>query len=307
MIVTEVGVTTFVSKLMGAPVMDEQDVLVGRLEDFVLQAEETGVKVTQIVVRRGRQQYLMPVEQIASVAPRLFLRGAASLSVITDPEADQLRLVRDVLDAQVIDPDGAKVIRVNDVQLDWVENHLVVSGLDIGLWGISRRLGLATALATAARIFKLHIPEGVVPWKDVAPIAKGFHHLNLSVPREQVERMHPADLARIVAELGHSARQELLNHMTVEQMADVVEEAESEVAVAILDDLDDEKAADVLDAMEPDEAADVLADVPEEDREKLMDLMEPEGAQEVRELMQHPEGTAGAVMNTNFWTLPADI
>jgi Mg/Co/Ni transporter MgtE len=219
------------------------------------------------------------------------------------PEDDQFRLGRDVLDAQVIDMDGAKVIRVNDIQLDWVGGQLVVSGLDIGYWGLCRRLGLAGLLASAQRTFGLEIQEGIVPLDQVAPLSKGQHSLQLEVPKEQLSRMHPADLANIMGELGHEDRQAILSSMSVEQTADLVEEADSDLQLAILEDIGEERAADVLDAMEPDEAADLLSEVDEEDRDRLMELMEPEGAEEVRELMQWPEGTAGALMNSNFWFL----
>lgn len=301
--------TTFISKLMKTLVLDSDDQPMGRLYDLVIQAEGSHLDIIGIVVKRGRQKVVVSSDKLAAVNGHLKVRTHQNETPEVWPvaEDDQFRLVRDVLDAQVIDMDGAKVIRVNDIQLDWIGGRLIVSGLDIGPWGICRRLGLAPFLAAVQRRFHVNIREGVVPLDQVAPLSKGQQSLQLRVPTEQLSRMHPADLADIIAELGHDDRQAILSNMSVEQTADLVEESDVNVQLAILQDLGEDRAADVLDAMEPDEAADLLSEVAEEDRDRLMDLMEPEGAEEVRELMQWPEGTAGALMNTNFWSLPHTI
>ncbi|HEY4000430.1 MAG TPA: CBS domain-containing protein [Candidatus Xenobia bacterium] len=314
--------TTFISKLLRAPIVDSDGRHVGRLDDLVIQHVGDQVEVRGLVVRQGRRKFVMvsaealrnvtgdhlttPGQDISMRTSPLQLRSHLDVDDSFPPEDEQFRLARDVLDAQVIDMDGAKVIRVNDIQLEWIGDRLIVSGLDIGAWGVCRRLGLAPLLAAITRRFHLEIPEGVVPLNQVAPLSKG-PSLQLSVPTQQLSLLHPADLARIVAELGHDHRQAILSEMSVEQTADLVEESDANVGKAILEDLGEERAADVLDAMQPDEAADLLSEVPEEHRDRLMDLMEPEGAEKVRALMQWPDGTAGALMNTNYWSLPVDL
>ncbi len=301
------GVSVFLSKILNANLDDRENKSVGKLVDMLVEPGEGFLRITHVVIRRGGKHWSTSANVLAPYASGVRLEAErAQLDFQLVPE-ELLLLARDILDAQVIDIHGAKVIRVNDVQLDQVDGRWIVSGLDIGAWGLCRRLGIAHWLRGLSRTFGFTVPEGIIPWKEVAPLAAGFHSLQLQVSSDQIERMHPADLADIVEELGHRERQQLLATMTVEQTADLVEESDTSMQLAILKDLGDELAADVLEAMEPDDAADLLADVPADERDALLEKMEPGEAEELRRLMQWEDGTAGALMNTSYWSVGAEL
>ena len=296
--------TYFISHILNRPVLGSEGGLVGKVHDFIVEQRGVALTVVALVIRRpGRKHVVVPIEDVVERDEPFRLgkpAGAYPVSALAD---DLLYLSRDILDAQVIDTNGAKVIRVNDVQLDWLPSGLLVSGVDIGLWGLTRRLGLASALSWVARTFKLKVPEGLVPWQYIAPVG-GLQGLRLQVAHNNLKGMHPADLAEIISDLGHAERLQFLEDISLEQMADVVEESEPALQVAILRDLGEDKAADLLDEMEPDEAADLLDALPEHESERLMELMEPEGAEVVRELMAYAEDTAGALMTPRYLSLP---
>lgn len=296
--------TLFTSYMLNGRVLDSLGHPAGRLYDYLVEQRGEYLVVTDLVLRRGPRRYAtVSIAEVLEPASRLTLCHPASAYPDTVLPLDALYLARDILDAQVIDTSGAKVIRVNDIQLDWLPSGLVVSGVDIGAWGLCRRLGLAPALKWAADRFRLKIPEGLVPWKDIAPVSGELQGLRLQVAHDNLKGMHPADLAEIIADLGHAERQNLLESMPIEQMADVVEESEPAIQVAILRDLGEEMAADLLEEMDPDEAADLLEELPDQESERLMHLMEPQDAEVVRELMAWPEQTAGALMNPRYLSL----
>ncbi|MBU6428662.1 MAG: CBS domain-containing protein [Cyanobacteria bacterium REEB65] len=297
--------TYFISYILNRPILDCAGARIGTLYDCIVEQQGEFLVIESLVVRRRAGHYaIIPAVDIRQREPQLCVSQPAAGYPDTVLPDDVLYLARDILDAQVIDTEGAKVIRVNDIQVNWVDVGFVVSGVDIGLWGLCRRLGMAPLLSWISHRLKVQIPEGLVPWKDVAPVTGRFHDLKLQVAAQNLKGMHPADLAEIISELGHTERQRLLEDMPLEQMADVVEESEPAMQVAILRDLGHEKAADVLDEMDPDEAADLLEELPDRESEHLMDLMEPLGAEVVRELMAYEEGTAGAVMTPRYLGLP---
>lgn len=297
------GTTTFASWILGRPVHDAEGRLVGKLADFLVEHAGSTVAVTALVLRDRKATYQVPGAALVGIGAPLTLRPGSYPRIQVPEQA--IHLIRDVLDAQVIDTRGAKVIRVNDLQLDWVGDRLVVSGVDIGPWGIARRLGVARGLAWLVCTFGLRVAEGLVPWSAIMPVDPGFHALRLRVPSAGVRGLHPADLADIIEELGHQQRQQLLTELSDAQIADVVEESGAEMQAAILHGLGPDRAADVLEEMEPDEAADLLADLPEHQAQDLMGRMEPEEAAAVQELLTYPEGTAGAMMTPAFLTLDA--
>ena len=290
----------FTSWLSGRAICDSQGQKIGTLRDFLIEPEGNTLKIRSLVIKDSRGLFAVPANALVGLGNPLPLRETASSYPRTEVAEDDLYLIRDVEDAQLIDTMGVKIIRVNDIQLNWLDGHLVVSGVDIGVWGLARRLGVAPFLSWLSKTFNFKISEGLVPWTSVVPIQKGFHNLRLQVPSQEIKRLHPADLAEIVADLGHSEQQDLLSELTVEEVADVVENSEPHVQVSILQGLDDERAADVLDAMEPDEAADVLGDMPEEEAQTLMTLMTPRKAKTVRHLLTFEEDTAGGMMTTGF-------
>lgn len=299
----------FFSYLMGRPVLDVQGRRVGKFKDLVVtQEHDTLPQVTGVVCTCPGGRTLVPMAQVAAL-DHAGVRLAVPLAQLPKPPApeDHFYLRRDLLDAQVVDVDGAKVVRVNDLVLTPARDVLFVSGLDIGTWGLLRRLGWANAFSVIARTFRYKIPEGVIAWNTIEPIVKDPSRVHLKVKQDKLVGMHPADLAEIFEELGTQQRSQLVEELTNEQLADLLEESEPHMQSSILSELEPERVADVLEEMEPDEAADLLGELPDQEAQTYMHLMEPEEAAEIRQLLSYEEDTAGAMMTTSYLGVPEDI
>jgi len=221
--------------------------------------------------------------------------------------AEALRLARDLLDKQIVDTHGAKVVRVNDLQLSEVEGQLRLVGADVGVRGIFRRIGAERVAERFAGIVGRKLPRGIIPWHLVEPLQSSDTRVRLTVPHTKLALLHPADIADIVEEMTADERVAVFEQLDAETAAEALAEVEPEMQVSIVGDLDEERAADILEEMDPDEAADLLQDLPEERREELVELMEKEEAQEVEELLTYPEDSAGGIMTTDVVALAGEL
>ena len=221
--------------------------------------------------------------------------------------ADALRLARDLLDKQIVDTHGAKVVRVNDLQLSEVEGQLRLVGADVGMRGIFRRIGAERLAERAAGIVGRKLPRGIIPWHLVEPLQSADAAVRLTVPHAKLALLHPADIADIVEEMTADERVAVFEQLDAETAAEALAEVEPEMQAAIVSDLDEERAADILEEMDPDEAADLLQDLPEERREELVELMEKEEKQDVEELLTYAEDSAGGIMTTDYVALAGGL
>jgi CBS domain-containing protein len=233
-------------------------------------------------------------------------RGLEGLAAEALPP-DALRLGRDILDKQIVDTHGAKVVRVNDLQLEETGGQLRLVGADVGVRGLVRRIGAEGLAERVASVFGRKIPRGVIPWNLVEPLETPEANVRLTVPHEKLAFLHPADIADIVEEMTADERRAVFEQLDVETAAEALAEVEPEVQAAIVSDLQEERAADILEEMAPDEAADLLQDLPEERRDELVELMETEEAKDVEEILAHPEDSAGGIMTTDVISFPRDI
>jgi Mg2+ transporter MgtE len=211
------------------------------------------------------------------------------------------------MDKQIVDIDGRRVVRVNDVSLDVVTGSLRLVAVDVGAAGIARRLGLEGPYRTIARNFRLHTGERFIDWEDVDPLETSIAAVRLRVPHKGLASLHPSDLATIIDQLTPRDRAGVLASLDDEQVADAIEEMEPETQVEVLEDLEPDRAADILEEMSPDDAADLVADLSETAREEILSLMEKDEAEEVQELLGYPEESAGGIMTTEYIALPANL
>ncbi len=236
---------------------------------------------------------------------RLRTRLEATPEATLPPEA--MRLSRDLLDKQIVDTHGAKVVRVNDLQLSEVDGQLRLVGADVGLRGLLRRIGAEAFAERFAGLAGRKLPRGIIPWHLVEPLDTPDAQVRVTVPRTKLALLHPADIADIVEEMAADERRQVFEQLDVETAAEALSEIEPEMQASIVSDLDEERAADILEEMAPDEAADLLQDLPEERREELVDLMQKEEAADVEELLTYDEESAGGIMTTDFVALAGDL
>lgn len=296
--------TTYLSQILGKPVWDAQGQRIGQCVDVLVTGVETGFpSLRAIAIGNGKEPRLIAADAVAWLQPSIILNTSEPPTY--QPQGDELWLARNVLDRQIVDTDGRRLVRVNDLQL--VRAHpggpYCLAGADVGTLGLLRRLGVENPAAFLLKALRRKLPEAIIPWSDVAPL-QSQEPLRLRVSRDRISELHPADIATIVSELDRPMGQALLHTLDTEIIADTMEEMEPELQASMLSTLAPERAADVLEEMGPDEAADLLADVHPTERSKLLDLMQDEDATDVEKLLTYPETTAGGIMTTEYVTIP---
>jgi len=291
----------FFANLLGRRVLRDDGTLLGRVADLVAVTGEPFPPVESVVVRSGRRRWQVSWSSVAAVNGQVRLRpGVEPQPVPEEPVPDRLRLGEEVLDRQIVDIEGAKLVRVNDLHFLESKSQLRVAHVDISFRGLVRRMGwqpvvdgVVALLRPGARYLK---DESLLSWKLVQPIESAPGRVRVEATRKALASLHPADLAEIMEELDRDQRQALLERMDVETAADALEEASPEVAAQLLEEVEPGKAADILEEMAPDESADVLSELPGETREELLEAMEQPEAQEVQELLAYPRKSVGGLM-----------
>jgi CBS domain-containing protein len=297
----------FVSELVGRRAViarpDGTRQTVGRIADFVVaHPDDTFPRVDAIVLKTRDGLRLAPVDTIVAIdADGTFvLREAPTLPAPPDDEA--LYLVEDLFDKQIVDVDGRKVVRINDLELARTADTIRVVAADIGVAGLLRRLG---GKRIASRLQDL-IPRSLIAWDNVAPLHDlSPERVQLSVSQNRLGRLQPADLAEIIGELSARDAARVVGSLDDEHAADALEHLDPETQRAVIDDLGTERAADIIEEMDSDDAADLLGELPAEKQAALLAEMEPETAEELRELAKFAEDTAGGLMTTDYvWIYP---
>lgn len=297
----------FISEIIGRPVTDIDGKQVGVLQDVIARTPESlpHPLVQAIEVDLSGQRRLIPYDHVAALLSKAIpLKGRLSdLQDYLAGEAD-IYLVRDVLDKQIIDTDGARVVRVNDLELLRVNGSIFVSNVDVGFSGILRRLGLgkfAQLLGSGSK--KL---QNYISW-DEMELLQHDQYMRLKVPVKKLSELHPADIAEIISDLNRMQGAQFLEALDLDMLADALEEVEPEFQASLIENMDDERVADVLEEMDPDDAADLLAELPAERSKELLGLMEDEDAEDVRKLLAYPEDTAGGIMTTEYASIPPGL
>lgn len=293
----------FFSQVQRIPIYDHEGRQVGELRDLAIRWDRETPKVTGLKYAKGVQKHI-PVEQVEEFKRLgIKLKGAMQEEGLVPLQADEFYMGKWLMDKQIIDIKGAKVVRVNDIKIFWLQSgerkYLLPVAVDIGLRGLARRLGVEF-------LFKKR-EEHFVWWNSIQHLEEKTANLQLVSDRSQLDKLHPVDLAEILEDLDYKKRADFIEDLDTETAAEAFAEMEADTQVEIIEHLDSQQAADLLEEMPPDEAADLLGELPEEKADELLNLMEPEEAQEVRELMEHEEGTAGALMTTEFIALPPEL
>jgi len=291
----------FFADLLGKKVLRGDGTLLGRVADLVVVTGEPFPPVESVVVRSGKQRWQVPWTSVAEMNGKVRLRTGAELQAVSEaPVADRLRLGEEVLDRQIVDIEGAKLVRVNDLHFLESKSQLRVAHVDIGFRGLVRRMGwqpIVDGVVSFLRPGSSYLKDAsMLPWKLVQPIESAPGRVRIEATKKALASLHPADLAEIMEELDRDQRQVLLERLDVETAADALEEASPEVAAQLLEEVAPEKAADILEEMAPDESADVLSELPGETREELLEAMEQPEAREVQELLGYPRNSVGGLM-----------
>src|ERR1700674_5681930 len=295
------------TELLGGEAYDVKGNFVGRVTELFIEPADQPNRVARYLLGRGKYLPLLARhDQVSFVAP-----GVLKLNVQEKelehyhPNEGWLAMRKDLLDQQIIDTSGRKVVRVNDIGIaDQRTNGTVelrVTQVDVGLTGAARRLLQGVVPPGMIRRLEAKLPTRVIPWEFVNLIESDpLRRVKLRITHQKLERMHPAYLADIMEDLSPVERQSTIASLDEATAAEALAELDKRLTTQIVETMDPEKAADILEEMDPDQAADVLAGLTPESSRDVLSEMPGEEAREVRELLKFDENSAGGMMNTDF-------
>lgn len=304
----------FASELIGDPVVDRVQENIGHVKDIIITLGEVFPKVTGLLVTLSGEKKAMPAgrqEEKVVLIGEIDLIGKQFVSTratkgrvpLTSLREGEVLLMRDVVDQQVVDLEGARVIRVNDLKLAKVDQDVRLIAADVGLRGMLRRLGFEGPVSWLLGLFRREIPEQLIGWDHVQNLSGG----KIAVPSKAITDLHPADVAQIISQVQTEKRTEIFSALTEKTAAEALHELEPMLGAVLISTLDTKKALGILEKMPVDEAADIIGDLPVEKAEELLRLMRVRKAAEVRKLLKHRDETAGGLMTTEFITFPQNL
>lgn len=297
----------FVSEILRKPVLDPRGEELGRVKDLVVVKGDPLPKISNLIIDKKRKLFILPWNILS-----MFNKRIISAAVYKDDlkpyemNKDDLLLVRDIFDKQIVDVNGANVVRANDIKLESYEGDAVLLAVDVGMRGVLRSLGVRLGSEKFQKILRARIPYKLISWNYIQPLKPKLKAIALTVPRQMVSELHPADIAEIIHKASPDEGAHLFQELDIETAAETLSELNPEVQAEIISAFDAEKAADIIGEMSLDDAADVLSDMPTEKAKEILDRIEKEDAEDIQELLEHKEDTAGSLMTTEFIAYPPD-
>ena len=298
----------FVADVLGKAVLDPLGDEVGRLRDIAVEGGTPFPRAAGLVLEKKKKMWFLPWSDL-SIFNRRIISSRKRESELAEfhPSPDMLLIGKDILDKQIVDINGAKVVRVNDVKLTGESGAACVTDVDVGVRGILRRLGVERRGDAFFQAIRHPLRHQLISWKFIQPLETRLDRLTLSVSREALSEIHPADIAQIISGMSPEERKGFFEKLDIDTAAEALHELEPEVQADLISDMDKEQAADVIERMPPDEAADIIADLPAEKAQELLGLMEKEEAEDIHELLAHEEDTAGGLMINEYLAYPPGI
>jgi magnesium transporter len=304
---------TSVSALMGASVLDAEGKAFGQVREFAVAPLTDSSRVEALVVRlaharRKEQPSLVPIASLERGELGQLKMIAGGTARVMDSGDDFLLLERDLLDQQIIDVHGHKVVRVNDVDMVWESGtaekreplSLKIAEVEVGMRGAARRLLKGLPAAAVAGIAS-RIPPAVIPWDFVDLIDRDpARRVRLKIEQDKLASMHPSDLADILEDLAPAERQALFSSLDEEVAAEALEEVELKTQKRLIESIDSEKLAGIIEEMDPGAAADLLSELPEERSDAILEEMGEKERHEVEELLEYEADSAAGLMTTEF-------
>jgi magnesium transporter len=299
----------YFTELLSMPVVDLKGRRIGRVKDAAIVPLVHASRIDRLLVGGGDTWLALRFDQVRRIGLGKGIELSDEVLVPYHDDEYMLRIGRDLLDQQIIDVTGRKVVRVNDITMgithDGVRDSLTVLEVDIGVRSVLRRVLQGVLPPGWIRRLQRAIPPNSISWEFANVVEPDpLRRLRLNISYTKLEEMHPADLADIVEDLGPAEREAIFETIDSEAAADALSEVENpKMQASILESLEPEKAADIVEEMAPDEAADILSELEEETSEEILDEMDSAPKTEVRELLEFHEDTAGGMMNTEYVSL----
>ena len=309
--------TFYFSRIIGCRVYDENNVFIGKLIDLAVSTEHLNPddtepfrpKVKAVLLKKSGTENYFKFSRIsvAKANGRYRVYCNEPVGIPKKETKENLLLKESILDQQIVDINGRKVVRVNDIRLVTIAEGVFAIAVDVGIEGLMRRIGIDKPLNLLLSLIRIHIPAEFILFDDIAAIDHTNLSIKLSKASSKLHTLHPSDLADIIEELGKISKTTVFSALNEEKAADVLEELEPHEQVHIIESMPLDKAADVLEKMPANEAADLLDKLEDEKAELLLDEMEKESSKEVRELLEYPDKSVGSLMNTEVLSFSENI
>jgi magnesium transporter len=296
--------------MLGTPVTDAQGNVRGKLKDVAVATGPEAGRVAGLVLKTRQGLQIVPSNQVMETpAGTLELRSPSALSPLRGDE-NYLFLQQDLIDRQIIDIHGRKVVRVNDVDLEWLGHgsvHLLrVSEVEVGLRGAVQRVFKGLLPRHTLESLSRRFAARGIPWQFVDVIeVDPARRVKLRIEHERLGEMHPSELAEILADLAPAEREAIFTALDEEVAAETLEEVDPKLQKALLEGMDEERIAGIVEEMDPGAAADLLSELSDERSEAILEEMEPEERHEVEELLEFHEDSAAGRMTTEFVSVDA--
>jgi magnesium transporter len=305
--------TFYLSGIIGKEAFGADGDAIGTIKDLLVNTIPSGINdpnqqlVTGVRLKIKKETRFYSFRSFRVVKAREMLNvSCAGLIELSEEEVGNgLLLVENILDKQIVDLNGRKLVRVNDVRLATLNTGTFAVAVDIGIEGLLRRIGVALPIKRFLSLFKINIPAKFILWDDVQAIDHSNLNIILSKSYSKLHMLHPSDLADILEDLGKKSSMSIFSSLDEEKAADVLEELETRAQIHIVENLPVDKAADVLEKMPADEVADILDELEDERAEQLLKEMDNESSQEVRELLEYDDDLVGSIMTTDYLSFSA--
>jgi CBS domain-containing protein len=307
--------TFYLSGIIGKEVFDADGDAIGVLKDLLISAVPSGngdpnqqlVIGAKLKIHKQTRFYSFKTFRVTKARELLNVTCTQLLEVNTEEVNNGLLLVENILDKQIVDLNGRKLVRVNDVRLATLPAGTFAVAVDIGIEGLLRRIGISIPIKRFLSLFKINMPSKYILWDDVQAIDFSNLNIKLSKSYAKLHTLHPSDLADILEDLGKKSSTSVFSALDEEKAADVLEELETHTQIHIIESLPVNKVADVLEKMPADEVADILDEIGDEKAEMLLKEMDSESSQEVRELLEYPDNSAGGLMTTDVLSFRPEL
>jgi CBS domain-containing protein/sporulation protein YlmC with PRC-barrel domain len=305
--------TFYLSGIIGKEAFDIDGEAVGVIKDLLISAvpgvqNDSGSQIVtgvKLKIRRDTKFFSFNNFRVIKARELLSVTCNGLVELNNEEVINGLLLVENILDKQIVDLNGRKLVRVNDVRLVTLSMGTYALAVDIGIEGLLRRIGISQPIKRFLSVFKITIPASFILWDDVQAIDFSNLNIKLSKSYSKLHTLHPSDLADILEDLGKKSSMSVFSSLNEEQAADVLEELETHAQVHILENLPVDKAADVLEKMPANEAADILDELEDDKAEILLKEMDTQSSQEVRDLLEYDDNLVGSIMTTDYLAFSA--
>jgi magnesium transporter len=305
--------TFYLSGIIGKEAFGADGDAIGIIKDLLVNAVPSGqtdpnqqlVTGVSLKIRKVTTFYSFNTFRVVKAREKLNVSCSGLVELSKDEVDNGLLLVENILDKQIVDMNGRKLVRVNDVRLATLPTGTYAIAVDIGIEGLLRRIGIALPIKSFFSIFKVNIPAKFILWDDVQAIDHSNANIRLSKSYGKLHTLHPSDIADIIEDLGKKSSMSVFSSLDEEKAADVLEELETHAQIHIVENLPVNKAADVLEKMPADEVADILDELEDDRAEQLLKEMDTESSQEVRDLLEYKDDMVGSIMTTDYLSFSA--